>query len=127
MIRFHAPDPTDLGPSNPLGPGDSADNDHDKAIAVIGESIDVIQVILQLKTDESSPNHLDTVFGGSVRLLGVGRIKVIEIVQQIIRLQEQDISERINELDILKIITVRVFSFFVEFIFLNPIIFCMSI
>jgi len=104
LLQFYLPDPTDLGPSN-VGPGSGADQDKEKVIETLTENVETLQKILAV-SDNEKDNNVETVFGTRVRVIGSARLKVIEIIQKLIALEEYDISEKINDLDILKIITV---------------------
>jgi len=104
LLQFYLPDPTELGPVD-IGPGSDADQDKGKVIDTLTENVETLQKILAV-SDSENDNNVETVFGTRVRVIGSARLKVIEIVQKLIALEEFDISEKINELDILKIITV---------------------
>jgi len=103
LMQFYLPDPTELGPVD-MGPGAGGDQDREKVIETLVENVETLQKILQGGDDEKD-NNVETVFGTRVRIIGSARLKIIEIVQKMIALEEFDVSEKINELDILKIIT----------------------
>jgi len=103
LLQFYLPDPTELGPVD-MGPGTGGDQEREKVIETLVENVETLQKILQGGSDEKD-NNVETVFGTRVRIIGSARLKVIEIIQKMIALEEFDIAEKINELEILKIIT----------------------
>jgi len=84
--------------------------------------METFQRILDRGTNVNSENMIDTVFGNKVQLIGSWRLKVMEIIHKLILLEDQDINEKINDLNILKIISVSFFkTYFFHFEFENKI------
>ena len=107
LLQFYLPDPTELGPVD-VGPGAGGDQDKEKVIETLVENVETLQKVLKGDENEKD-NNVETVFGTRTRIIGSARLKVIEIIQKMIALEEFDIADKINELEILKIITVFIF------------------
>lgn len=107
LIQYYTPDATNLGPLEPNGHGVSgASNEKEKAIQVIVNNMETFQKILERNPNDGSENIIDTVFGKKVQLIGSWRLRVMDIIQKLILLEDQDIYEKISDLNILKIISV---------------------
>jgi len=101
-----------LGPLEPNGPGESGvSQEKNKVIQVIVSNLETFKRILERESNDGHENFIDTVFGQRVPIIGSWRLKTMEIVQKLILLEDQDIYDKINDLDILKIISVRINSY----------------
>jgi SIT4 phosphatase-associated protein. len=83
---------------------DEAIVDTDPIINIIYDNMEVILSILQR---ENTEEVIKTSFGATIKPLGSGKLKIIDLVARVIRIKSLKVHNRIKELKIIETITVR--------------------
>lgn len=92
----------DFGPSDSYGYG--GQSEQEKVTQVISQNMDIFLSIL---LNEGKENKFETVFGSTVKSIGSGRLKIIEILEKIVKLDNMEIYDKVSDLNLLKIVTVK--------------------
>lgn len=100
MPMGYTPDP--LGIEEP-----TYDEEKLKEDPIIKHTLEGLETFAEILKRDPEEENIKTSYGASVKPLGSGRLRILDIIERVIRIKSRYIYTKFRDLDLLKIITVR--------------------